>query len=739
MLLFAVSLNQCFAAPAKGKIKPAKLKVSGYGIFGNYQLKRILKTLELSGKRPQYFGPAFIEDSALILGSRIKKDGYLKPEIKIRLQLADGGQMETTANELLEKPLPRSLLAMRAEFKIRKGVLYHYQQLDFEGLKTITPKEAKSYFMETAILLHPKSARVYTPERLKQGLTSLTDILERDGYEQAQAVANQVSQDAKTGRVRVKIHVNQGPRFLVESVEKHFIYEGESPPASTTNKSSDGGSPLSPTNAPSSGSEPKRGPSGPKFDRIAEAHPSANPTNTTVHPHKPHSKVWAQDFSQELKTNLFHRGYPDASVELKTLQKHQDGDVIRLDLEANVKSGPRVKIGVVDFAGEKRTKEKTMAKRVRVKRGELLDRIKVEDGRYRLAQLGSFDTVDLIYQPVDEHTRDVLYRVKEGKNLEVSLLAGYGSYELLRGGFEIEKNNIWGLGHHARLKAVQSFKASSGEFVYTVPDFVSDVDLFFNASGLRREEVSFTRIEYGGGFGGHRYFKDYATDLTIRYSYQILNASEVAGVVTAEGITNTSVGAIITDIKHDRRDNPLYPRKGYKVFANLELASEYLAGDVNYQRLEISTAWHRPLGGGRYLGLGLSHGVILSIGSAAEDLPFNRRFFPGGENSIRGYGEGEASPRDAEGKIVGAETFTLGIVEFEQALTPKWSLVLFSDSLGFAQRADNYPFDTGLFSVGAGLRWKTIVGPMRLEYGHNLNPRAGDPSGTLHFSLGFPF
>jgi len=310
----------------------------------------------------------------------------------------------------------------------------------------------------------------------------------------------------------------------------------------------------------------------------------------------------------------------------------------------------------------------------------------------------------------------------------------------LRGGFEIEENNIWGLGHHARLKAVQSFKASSGEFVYTVPDFIGkDVDLFFNASGLRREEIDFTRLEYGGGFGGHRYFKDYATDLTIRYNYQILNASQVPGVVAAQGVTNTSVGAIITDVKHDRRDNPLYPRNGYKVFFNFELASEYLAGEVNYERFEISTSWHHPLGGGRYIGLGLSHGVILSVGSPAQDLPFNRRFFPGGENSIRGYREGEASPRDAQGKIVGAETMTLGTVELEQALTPKWSLVFFSDSLGFAERAANYPFDTGLFSVGGGLRLKTIIGPMRLEYGYNLNPRKNDPVGTLQFSLGFPF
>ena len=137
--------------------------------------------------------------------------------------------------------------------------------------------------------------------------------------------------------------------------------------------------------------------------------------------------------------------------------------------------------------------------------------------------------------------------------------------------------------------------------------------------------------------------------------------------------------------------------------------------------------------------MGLSHGVVLTVGSTAQDLPFNRRFFPGGQNSIRGYLEGQASPRNELGKLVGAETYSLGTVEFEQALTPKWSLVLFSDSLGTARHVSNYPFDAGLFSVGGGLRWKTIIGPVRVEYGHNLNPRKGDPNGTLQLSLGFPF
>ena len=136
---------------------------------------------------------------------------------------------------------------------------------------------------------------------------------------------------------------------------------------------------------------------------------------------------------------------------------------------------------------------------------------------------------------------------------------------------------------------------------------------------------------------------------------------------------------------------------------------------------------------------GLSHGAILTVGSPAEDLPLNRRFFPGGENSIRGYQQGEAAPRDANGRIIGAETYLLGSVQFEQALTPSWALVAFMDTVSFAQHIQDYPFNESLFSVGGGVNWKTVVGPIRLEYGYNLNRRDHDPNGTLLFSVGFPF
>jgi outer membrane translocation and assembly module TamA len=117
----------------------------------------------------------------------------------------------------------------------------------------------------------------------------------------------------------------------------------------------------------------------------------------------------------------------------------------------------------------------------------------------------------------------------------------------------------------------------------------------------------------------------------------------------------------------------------------------------------------------------------------------NRRFYPGGDSSIRGYQAGEAAPRGADGRFIGAKSFLLLNAEIEQALTPAWSVVAFVDALGITARLREYPFQERLYTAGLGVRYQTLIGPVRLEYGRNLNPRADDPSGTWHLSIGYPF
>ncbi len=675
--------------------KAAKLKISGYGLLDNLELKILLKAFDDESKKREFFDANYIEDAALILVSRVNNDGFLNPKVTANLILKNGERVSYEWHEAVRDPLPRPTEARELEFQIEEGVFYFFDEIAFEGLNAIPEDEARAFFVERGALVKLKTARVFTPGRLTRGLSALTDVLARKGYDEAQATTAQLDQNDESGAVNVKIRVQEGPQFLVRSIHTERFYSSNAQPAEV----------------------------------------STVITNTVF------SRLWKQDLAQALRATNFHRGYADTTVAITETNRVKTNGMVLLDLLVKVNSGELIKLGDVKFSFKdtQKTKESLLKRRVRLKEDENLDRIAVEAGRYRLSRLGIFDSVGMRYEQVDEHTRDVVYDLDEGEEVDVSMLFGFGSYELLRVGFEVNQYNIFGRAHRARLRISQSFRTSSVDYLYTLPELIGeDVDVFLHAFGLRREEVSFTREEFGGGAGARKFLRSISSDFGVRYNYQILHAVET-DIAEQVGVAEAAVGSVTIDLKRDKRDNPLYPREGYRVFGSLEVASEYLASDVDFQRFEFGASFHQPIHRTSWLHLGLSHGVVFTQGDPRDELPFNKRFFPGGENSVRGFQEGEAAPRNADGDVIGAEVFVSANVEFEQALTESWSAVVFFDSIGIAQNLGDYPFDDTLFSAGFGVRWRTVIGPVRLEYGHNLNPREDDPAGTLHFSIGFPF
>ncbi len=671
---------------------PPDLRVRGYGFWGNRDLRLTIELLDTEEDRT-HFDANFIEDAVFIMNSRVQQDGYLRPRITARIKLDDGEEREFSWQDRLDTLLPRPLEAKRVRFRIERGVLYYYDEIEFEGLTVISESEAETYFAPGDFLIRLKGTRSFTPRKLDNSINNLREVLIGMGYEGAQVTLQEMDRDDETGAVSVRIAVNEGKQTVVRSAREEVYIEGEEEPSLVVDRE----------------------------------------------PGIPFSRRWTQDRNLDLRNSFLRQGYPDARAQVTTVDREETDDRVEVDLLFTVHTGNKVHVGEVRFEGADKTRESVLRRRVESSAGDELDRLEMDQARYRLARLGVFDTVEVDYEEVDEETRNVIFRLHEGKEVDISLLFGYGSYELLRGGLEIEQYNIFGRAHRSRLLAIQSFKASSAEYLYTMPEvFGEDINAFGRGSALRREEIDFIRTEYGTTVGLQTFSSRLNSDLTLRYSYQILQSGRF-DLVEEDGIGRAQVGSVGFDIRHDERDNPIYPRGGYNLFTITEYASEYFLGEANYQRAELGASWHKGIGRGAYINVGFTHGLVHTNGEVGDNLPFNRRFFPGGDSSIRGYQFGEAASRNAAGKLAGSETYSLFNLEFEQLLTPSWSIVFFSDSLAIARRFSDYPSDEELYSVGAGIRYKTFIGPIRLEYGHNLNPRDEDPSGTLHLSIGFPF
>src|SRR5439155_7904378 len=267
---------------------------------------RLLRLLDAKKAKRAFYDSNFIEDALLILMSRVNRDAYLKPHIAAELTLDNGESVSYEWDRPLEESLPRKLRASVVRFKIRKGVLYHFHQIRFEGLTALPGKQGLSYFIETGALQTFKENKVYTPERLRHGVSSLLEVLNRQGYENAQATFEDLYVNDLTGEVDVTIKVREGLKSLVRSVrEETYI---------NTNQSAQ---------------------------------------VTTVITNVPYSKIWMQDLVQSLKATNYHRGYPDTTVNISELRRETKAGTNQLDLLAKVFTGAQITLGKVGFEGEK--------------------------------------------------------------------------------------------------------------------------------------------------------------------------------------------------------------------------------------------------------------------------------------------------------------------------------------------------------------------------------------------------
>jgi outer membrane protein insertion porin family len=697
LVLICLPYGVTYAAEADAAVAPppktqAKLSVSGLGLWRNRELRIALQRL-LGEQRRDTLDANAVEDAAFLLMSALSEDGYLKPIIEAELTRTDGTQ--TTVRFEGENPatLPRPLLLSAARFNVHRGVRYHVASVTITGLNAIGPALGRAFFREDTTLLSDFSTTPYSPARLKQAANALRAELRELGYADATVAPPESKINDTNGKVALTVVVQEGARWQVAALN---VEGGETP-------------------------------SVPIFQ-------------TAPYLQKPWSQQWSQDLATAIRRAYYAGGYPDVRVTITRKPGPVSANLIPVTVTAHVNPGPAVSVGTVRFEGAVRTEPSTLRSRVPLADGGPLNPLVSEEGRYRLSRLGIFDALDLHYAPATGTVRDPIYVVRETRRWDANLLFGYGSYEQWRAGIELQQHNLFGRAHQSQLTLIQSVKSSRGDYTYTIPGLIGEqLDGSVKLFGLRREELAFLRKEYGGTVTLSRPLPWAGTSASAGYTYQRLSSADNQLASRALDLNAVNAASLDLAITRDRRDNVLRPHRGYRWFVRTEVADHSLGSQVNFQRLEFGAAWHTPWGRSRWLHVGFTHGVVTNLGSDDRDLPVNKRFYPGGENSIRGYSDGEAAPRDASGAFRGAKSYTLLNVELEQAITKNWSFILFTDALGTAVTLSTYPFGEQLYSAGIGLRYQTLIGPVRLEYGRNIKPRAQDPSGTLQISLGFPF
>lgn len=181
-------------------------------------------------------------------------------------------------------------------------------------------------------------------------------------------------------------------------------------------------------------------------------------------------------------------------------------------------------------------------------------------------------------------------------------------------------------------------------------------------------------------------------------------------------------------------DDALSPRNGSRASLMLRLAASTLGSVANLAQAHVRVQWFRGMGPRDVLMLRGEYGH--SFGAASTDVPPSLRFFAGGEGSIRGYGWREVGPRITNS----AGTFALGARNVLTA-SAEWTHTFGDGPWGLAAFVDSGDAYDGLTptlrtGVGLGLRWRSPVGPLRLDVAHGLDHP--DAPVQLYLSLGSP-
>ncbi|MDR2794186.1 MAG: BamA/TamA family outer membrane protein [Holosporaceae bacterium] len=134
------------------------------------------------------------------------------------------------------------------------------------------------------------------------------------------------------------------------------------------------------------------------------------------------------------------------------------------------------------------------------------------------------------------------------------------------------------------------------------------------------------------------------------------------------------------------------------------------------------------------------------IGNKIDDIPLDKRLYAGGMNSTRGYAYQMASEMvlAVDSPMGGKFSLEFG-AEIRRKISQNFGLVIFSDGAKISQNRSQKPYlqtepKRWFFSVGAGMRYFTSIGPVRIDFAFPLRRRKGiDSKMQFIISLGQAF
>ena len=417
----------------------------------------------------------------------------------------------------------------------------------------------------------------------------------------------------------------------------------------------------------------------------------------------------------------------------------QQPATLTVDVTIEVTEGPEVYVERINISGNTRSEDRILRRELPFVEGDLFTLQKLNRARQRLINLGYFESVNVETQPGTDKTRIIVnVEVTERPTGVFSIGGGYSSVDSFVGTLDISQNNFLGRGWQVALRIRAGGQSQQGTISFTEPWlFDRPLSAGFDLFSVKRDYQDYDYQSIGGDVRLSHPFQEYwRITGTYRLTQDDISNIRVPGdtlLQDQEGKTITS--AITVGLTRDSRDNIQTPTRGGLTSLSVDFAG--LGGDNQFVKTIASVTYFYPIWMGHIVSGRAEIGA--GWGWGKDPLPLFERFFLGGPNSIRSVKFREISPVDEFGNKIGGSSEVLGNIEYIVPLPFNFRVAAFFDIgnvYGFGTKFDLTDMRE---AAGPGIRWQSPFGPIRVDYGINLDRKKGEDFGTIQFSVGSPF
>ncbi len=453
----------------------------------------------------------------------------------------------------------------------------------------------------------------------------------------------------------------------------------------------------------------------------------------TLIPDTPFSKANLRRDILSISELYSENGYAIATI-TPDLIPDETARLVKVSLK--IDEGDKYRIGKIEISGNTKTRDKVIRREVRLDEGDVFNSKLLKRSYERINNLNFFDNVDIIPKPrPEEKLVDLDVKVKERPTGFLSVGGGYSSVDKLMGIVDLTQGNLFGRGQLLKVRGEFGGRTTYYELTFKDPWFMNK-PIFFSSTlyKLVREYIEFDKKATGFGLSFGKDLSEYVRG-DIAYNLEeatIYNVSENASKIIKEQEGTFSTSSLTPAIVRDSRDNYLDPSRGSRNSIYLTYAG--LGGSNKYIKGELDSGWFFPIKNTTFM---LRGRFGYAAGIWGENLPLYERFYVGGIYTIRGLDWGDAGPRDEEtGDPIGGTSELIFNIEYIFPIVTEMKLkgVVFLDIGNSYESFDN--FGKFRYTTGAGIRWISPMGPIRVEWGYNLNRKSGEKASRLEFTFG---